>query len=131
MPTLRRFCYLETGTLGELTHHEMHVCWILEPPWRGNQVNVSCIPDGLYDVRPDAEGRYIGHPEICGVAGRSEIIIHPANHPHQLHGCMAPGMRFEIKNGVPVVWESDDAYAFLVKTLGTKFQLKITSARAE
>ena len=128
---LRRFCYLPKGSLSELTHRGEHVCWILERPWLNNAPFDSCIPDGLYDVLPDEEGRYRGHPEIIGVSGRSEIIIHAANRVNEIEGCLAPGTGYAMDGVEPYVTESRLAYGKLLMTCGLKFQLKIYSQRAE
>ncbi len=133
MAKLIRFAHFSGGTLGRLyaDRDDMigvddFVCYILERPWIKNQVNVSCIPDGVYEVAPDEEGKYIGHPEIQDVPGRTEIIIHPANEVHEIIGCLAPGSSFAISSsGEPTVISSRVAYEKVLEKLGTTFNLTI------
>ncbi len=122
---LQRFAYLPKGTLGEIKIRDEHVCYILERPWLHNERSVSCIPEGRYDVRPDEEGRYTGYPEICDVVGRTEIIIHPANRVHELHGCLAPGTGYAFDGVEPFVTESRKAYGRLLMMAGKNFTLEI------
>jgi len=126
MITLERFAYLPYGTVGRISALGIYT---LELPWKLNKINESCIPEGIYSVKPDNEGRFTGHPELQNVPGRSEIIIHPANHTHELEGCIAPGLTHEICNSVVAVWDSRKAYQ-KVLDLGDEFYLKITSISA-
>lgn len=123
---LERFAYLPYGTLGQIEELEIYT---LELPWRMNRVSVSCIPEGIYQVKPDEEGRYTGYPEVQNVPGRTEIIIHAANHAHQLEGCIAPGLSYSIGGREVNVWSSRDALA-RVRAVGAEFELEITSKRA-
>ena len=83
------------ATLGAIVGAGEILCLSLELPWRDNQTNVSCIPCGQYKLRRrvnwfNAE-RY-GHTyEVDAVFGRTGILIHPANAPSELLGCIAPG----------------------------------------
>lgn len=65
----------------------------LELPWKDNQVEISCIPAGVYRMTKHyaptlKKNGYLLHD----VPNRSEIMIHPANWFHELRGCMAPGL---------------------------------------
>ena len=114
--------YYENGTLGRI--QELGI-WILERPWVNNERNVSCIPEGLYLVKPDMEGRYTGYPELQNVYGRTEIIIHPANRVNQLEGCLAPGLTASInEHELPTVSDSGAAFN-RIKQLGPTFELLI------
>ena len=65
----------------------------LELPWRQNERNVSCIPADEYQIVLEHSPRFaMDLWELKGVPGRSEIKIHPANYPFQLHGCIAIGI---------------------------------------
>lgn len=74
---------------------------VIEPPWRNNRPNRSCIPAGLYEVRPHQSPRFGACLLVAGVRGRSHILIHRGNvggdveagwHTHTL-GCLLPGVR--------------------------------------
>lgn len=124
---LERFAYLDFATLGKILELGIYT---LEIPWRDNQRSISCIPEGLYEVRPDEEGRWTGYPELQDVPNRTEIIIHPANHVHELEGCIAPGLSYSIGGGEANVWNSRSALEQLVEHVGQEFELLITSISA-
>ena len=71
----------------------------MEPPWLDNRRR-SCIPTGLYEVRPHRSPRYGACYLVAGVPGRSHILVHAGNvggdverglHTHTL-GCLLPGL---------------------------------------
>ena len=64
----------------------------IELPWKDNQRNISCVPDGIYKIEyehSDKFNRFLW--ELKGVPNRSEIKIHPANSKDELAGCIALG----------------------------------------
>jgi len=126
---LERFAYLPNGTLGRIILSGKEI-FTLERPWLDNTPSISCIPEGVYKVKPDEEGRYTGYPELQDVPGRSEIIIHTANHVHQLEGCIAPGFQWSVSNLTPSVWQSKLALD-LIRAVGEEFTLEITSISAK
>ncbi len=91
--------YLPKATIGHVP--ELGI-WILERPWLDNKRNISCIPEGTYQIAPDQEGRFTGYQELQDVPGRSEIIIHAANYVHEVQGCLAPNMSIEISGDAQV-----------------------------
>jgi hypothetical protein len=81
----------EMGTFGILRLPEFE-CYTVERPWRGNQPNVSCIPQGEYDLIPARYNRG-GYDtfEIRAVPDRTEIKIHVGNTALNVLGCIALG----------------------------------------
>ena len=88
------------GTVGRLVAGEL-VLAVMEPPWRDNRRNRSCIPEGLYQVLPHVSPRYGRTLLVSRVPDRSHILIHAGNvggdgdrglHTHTL-GCLLPGLR--------------------------------------
>lgn len=75
--TLDRYSYGEHATLG-LLRVNRHVLYTLERPWRSNQINVSCIPSGLYEIEP-IMGLQVPKFAVLYVPARSAIQIHAAN----------------------------------------------------
>ncbi len=79
-------------------------CKTLELPVLGNQHNISCIPEGIYDVikyiRPETKTNVFW---IKNVPGRSAILIHAGNFAIgkkiDTKGCILPGMNFVDING--------------------------------
>jgi hypothetical protein len=96
--------YFEKGTNGALFLNGRLVCFIIELPWRNNQRNTSCIPEGRYEVAPRFSPQFKNHLHILDVSGRSLILIHPANDAlHELEGCLAPVSQL---SGIGKGWSS-------------------------
>ena len=67
----------------------------LELPDNGNQKNVSCIPEGKYEVHriySPRFGKCFHIQDVQDVPGRSEILIHKGNYNKDTHGCILVGM---------------------------------------
>ncbi|WP_420577507.1 DUF5675 family protein [Ekhidna sp.] len=83
--------YHSNGTNGKLYHGEQLVCFTIELPWLHNRRNVSCIPEGTYEVSKRYTKTRGTHLILENVEGRSGILIHPANNAlKELKGCIAP-----------------------------------------
>ena len=83
--------YHPMGTNGIIFNGAQHVCRTIELPWKHNEKQVSCIPEGRYELRDRYSKKYGSHLILHGVKGRSYILIHPANSALQeLKGCIAP-----------------------------------------
>ena len=91
----------EQGTLGVLSGLGLAPTHIIEPPWRSNRRNRSCIPAGLYEVVPHLSPRYRSCLLVTQVPGRSHILFHAGNlggdtergwHTHT-SGCLLPGLQ--------------------------------------
>lgn len=71
----------------------------MELPWKDNEQKVSCIPEGEYFCKRRKASLEITAElgeafEVQGVPNRSDILIHVANYPNQIEGCIAIGMRW-------------------------------------
>lgn len=87
--------YRDSCTLGKLTIND-HSFETLEPPWKNNQRNVSCIPEGRYlckFLERSASGKYKECFHIQGVPDRVGILIHNGNLPTHTLGCVILGSR--------------------------------------
>ena len=83
--------YTAKGTNGELILNGERVCYTIELPWKNNQSQVSCIPEGVYELKKRYSPRFKEHLILSGVVRRKYILIHPANDALQeLKGCIAP-----------------------------------------
>lgn len=83
--------YGERGVNGKLYLHDQQVCYTIELPWKNNQAQISCIPEGIYPLQKRYSPRFGWHLQLQHVPGRSMILIHPANHAMlELRGCIAP-----------------------------------------
>ena len=99
--TLTREIASDEGTLGVLTAPRLDPVHVMEPPWRGNRRNCSCIPTGDYLVCPHVSPRFGRCLLVTHVPDRSHILVHAGNvggdvdlgfHTHT-HGCLLPGLR--------------------------------------
>ena len=80
--------YDPEGTNGELV---LKVSNTIELPWLQNQRNVSCIPEGRYELKKRVTQKRGQHLLVVNVKGRDGILIHPANDAKkELRGCIAP-----------------------------------------
>jgi hypothetical protein len=88
--SLRR-SYFKEGVNGALFVSGRFLCHCIELPWHGNQRNISCIPEGVFEVVPRYSKKFKNHLILKNVPGRSLILFHPANNAlTELRGCIAP-----------------------------------------
>jgi hypothetical protein len=66
-------------------------CYTLELPDRGNQRNISRIPDGCYIVKKRTSRKFGEHFHIQDVPDRSYILIHAGNYHTDIRGCVLVG----------------------------------------
>ncbi len=96
---LIRDTFSKVSTLGELFLNGERMCDTLENPWIDNQRNISCIPEGVYDVRlrlPRESGtRDYLHLLVQEVPNRDFILVHRGNFPSQTQGCLLVGIGTE------------------------------------
>lgn len=132
--------YLPTETLGSwyIPDKKEVICKTLELPWRDNQHNISCIPEGIYVFKkmPPGFGRDHGHFRALSVPGRSvnkalnmsTILVHRVNFVKDLLGCIGAGSRFADlnKDGIPDVEESKKKLQWMYENLPDIFELAIT-----
>lgn len=83
--------YHPMGTNGELFLNGNKVCSTIELPWKQNQPQVSCIPEGRYALKKRYTRRFGHHLHVIDVKGRQWILIHAANDAlKEIKGCIAP-----------------------------------------
>lgn len=83
--------YFKEGTNGALFNSGKFLCHTIELPWNDNKRNISCIPEGVYEIEPRFSKRFKHHLILKNVKGRSFILFHPANNAlKELQGCIAP-----------------------------------------
>lgn len=101
-------------------------CVTCELPWNNNHPQISCIPAGTYHCIPHNSPAHPNTWEITGVPNRSEILIHNANLPSQLLGCVGVGKSFGYLGGKMAVMQSVAALTDLRTKLPAEFDLTIT-----
>lgn len=63
----------------------------LELPWVDNQKQISCVPEGEYNVVKRWSEKYRDHFHILDVENRSYILCHHGNFNTDTKGCILPG----------------------------------------
>lgn len=138
---LERFAYSPHGTFGVLTMPDGWECYTVERPWQLNANKVSCIPEGIYElkqrlsnvVKRSTAGRYTQGWEVTAVPDRTYIMIHPGNTMDDLEGCIAPGKALGMVNDKWAVTSSQATFGELMKRLGVRqsWRLHICQKRAD
>jgi hypothetical protein len=127
---LIRQIYTLKSTIGQIFIDGKHECFSLERPDANNAPGVSCILEGEYNITL----YYSPHLQrivmlLHDVPGRDMIEIHPANHPLELKGCIAPG----VVKGQDAVWSSvvafDDLFNKVKAALDSGEKVSISIAK--
>lgn len=109
----------------------VHRCKCIELPWLNNQRNVSCIPEGEYNVIKESHQTKGNVFRLLYVRGRSGILIHKGNYVagyvKDSEGCILPGNYFDDINndGNLDVAESTKAMDALWDIMPDKFKVVI------
>lgn len=89
--------YLPDRTLGTFTvfedGKEIGRMYSLERAWLKNKRNVSCIPEGQYEVEPNNTKAHPDTYRVLEVPNRSGILIHIGNIPDHSEGCILLGLK--------------------------------------
>lgn len=121
--------YLPHCVIGELHIPNQHSFYTIERPWRNNEPNVSCIPEGLYECRPFSGNRFKNVWQLMNVTNRTYILIHAGNWAKDVEGCIAVGMTLSSTDYM--VLNSNDAIDELRDLLPDNFLIRITTKRLE
>ena len=93
---LIRDTFTENSTIGELFLNGERMCDTLENPWKDNQRNISCIPEGEYKVRlrlaRESATRDYLHLLVQDVPNRDYILFHRGNSAKDTSGCILVGL---------------------------------------
>jgi Family of unknown function (DUF5675) len=83
--------YYPMGTNGKILLQGRLISYGIELPWKNNHAQVSCIPEGRYELEKRWSPKFLRHLQVMDVKDRDYILIHPANDAlHELKGCIAP-----------------------------------------
>ena len=83
--------YYPGGTTGQIFDQGSLVTHSIELPWKDNHAQVSCIPEGRYELVKRWSPKFNRHLQVMNVPKRNSILIHPANDAlKELKGCIAP-----------------------------------------
>ena len=112
MAPLGSSCFLEIyrftersdlPTLGVLLINTIPNFVTLELPWKDNERNVSCIPEGGYMCEKIVSPKFGETLHVQNVPDRSEIIFHSGNSKEDTRGCILVGTSF---TGLPKIVDS-------------------------
>jgi len=113
-------------TVGSIYLNDDIICCTMERPWLHNKVNVSCIPAGVYKIKPVNSPKFGRTYKVCDVYGRTHILFHKANKPSELQGCIAPVSKYGVLKGEWAGLSSKKAYDKLMDLFnGEEHQLEI------
>lgn len=98
--TLKTHNIVGAGTFGLLSIKDAVIAHTCEREWLNNAPRISCVPAGKYDLIPHTSPKFgrcyvLKAPDldvtVYGPSRRSHILIHAANWPRELEGCIALG----------------------------------------
>ena len=96
---LIRDTFSKNSVIGELFINGERICDTLENPWKDNQRNISCIPEGEYPVRlrlaRESASRDYLHLLVQDVPNRDWILFHRGNTSKDTSGCILVGLGTE------------------------------------
>lgn len=127
---LNRFAYSDSGTFGHLITPDGLRYATVERPWLDNKPSISCIPTGVYICQPRRfnKGGYDAI-EVTEVDGRTNILMHIANRPEQVEGCIGINTTHGAYGHQWVGLNSRDAFTALMSELGREtFKLSINNS---
>lgn len=94
---LQRLLMNDKGTLGIMLLDGKPLFTTLELPWKNNQINISCIPAGIYKATYIFSEKFQKSLFILhNVPGRNAVEIHIGNTVVDTHGCVLIGMEFSL-----------------------------------
>jgi hypothetical protein len=108
-------------TRGLLMDGRRPLCHTLELAWRNNEVSLSCIPEGIYDVCKSNSTHHGQCFRFGSVRGRSGILIHSGNSIRDTRGCILVGLDANDTN----VLHSKPAMKRLYDALPDNFELNV------
>lgn len=127
--------YKSGGTNGTLTLNGEFLCFTIELPWKENQKDVSCIPEGNYELKGRYSAKFKNHLMLLDVYERDLILIHTANNAlEELKGCIAPVLQLSgIGKGIYSLLALEKLLAkfYMARIRGEKVILNINSNRYE
>lgn len=71
-------------------------CVVLERGWNNNEIGISCLPKGVYDLVYEYSPKFNRFLwELKNTGKRSECKFHQAKYWNHLEGCIAPGAYYK------------------------------------
>ena len=105
----------------------VHVFYTIERPWLDNAPWESCIPEGEYALKWKESPKFGWCYEVEGVTNRTDILLHVANYPKDVQGCIGVGMDL-MGDRIAVARSRDAMNALHDLTGGGPWRLRIVNA---
>ena len=124
---IKRIHYRDDCTLSCVIYGDF-IFKMLELPDKGNQKNISCIPEGIYQAKKRiSPGKGYQVIEYINVPNRTYIQMHRGNYTRQLLGCQLPGVEFIDldHDGIPDITSTKDTLEELLLLLPDRFTIEI------
>jgi len=125
-----RVANTQHGTFGAYLYEGIPFAVTLEPPWKGNQQDVSCILAGEYIGELVDSPKYGRVYEIKDVPGRTHVLNHWGNKLKNTLGCVLIAEKYGVLNGKPAVLTSrnspGEGFNEFMKLAGGDKQIRIT-----
>lgn len=120
------------GTFGVLRNGEVPFALTLEPPWRNNLSNLSCIPAGKYLCRRVRSTRFGWTFQVQDVPERTHVLFHRGNAPEDTEGCILVGEEFSGTWDKPRIASSERGFMEFMNLLNDEqeFTLRIVEVLA-
>ena len=119
----------ESSTIGTLDFGTFR-CLTLELPWRDNQTNISCIPEGNYKASKYNSYKHGAVIRLHDVPDRTYIEIHAGNYTRDVQGCILVGNSIKYLDGDDILdlTNSLSTLRKLLARLPDEFIVSITRA---
>ena len=125
MIRVKRFAYHPSGPLGVMELEDSCAFYTIERPWSDNKPFESCIPVGEYSLKWKESPRFGMCYEVENVEGRTHILIHVANFPTDVVGCIGLGTGL-MGDRIAVSSSKVAISKFHEATQGSEFQIEIS-----
>lgn len=96
---LQRLVGGDGGVFGVIIKDGRPMFTTLEPPWKNNQQDVSCIPPGTYKCKKSFSNKFQRALfELVDVPDREVVKIHVGNSIRDTEGCILLGMSYSLSD---------------------------------
>ena len=126
---IRLQSYVPDGTFGVIRINGEFTCLSLEPPWRNNQIDVSCIPEGQYLAERFDSPEFGETFRFIDVSPRSNVEFHIGNTIKDTRGCILLGSYLATFDGHKGIARSRRAFDHFMVILGTVDEILVDVKR--
>lgn len=123
---LVRLSELKDCTLGILLIEGMPQFVTLEPAWKNNVKNISCIPPGEYKGIRVQSPKFGSTFQLTNVPDRDAIEFHPGNTHRDTHGCVLLGLKVTLFDNQVTLMNSEKAMVYFMTDLAQFKEIGLT-----